>query len=169
MEVSGSSIVGRAWVLGDNIDTDQIISGQYLTMLDYAEMARHALEIPRPDFARSVRKGDVIVAGRNLGGGSSREEAPRVLKELGVACIVAESFARLFYRNSFNIGLPLLIVPSVSRSVEDGATVEVNLERGTLHVMGTSIVLQGKSLPEFILKMLRAGGAVQLYLASHVQ
>ncbi|TFF91499.1 3-isopropylmalate dehydratase, partial [Candidatus Thorarchaeota archaeon] len=112
-----SNITGRAWVFSNNINTDQIIQGQYLTILDYSEMAKHTFEIPRPVFASKVRRDDVVVAGSNFGGGSSREEAPRVLYELGVGCVVAESFARIFYRNSFNLGLPLLLVPNVAKLV----------------------------------------------------
>ncbi len=158
-------IRGRVWLLGDNVDTDQIIQGRYLTLLDYREMAKHALEIPRPDFAANVRPGDIIVAGRNLGGGSSREEAPRILKELGVGCVVAESFARLFYRNGFNIGLPLLSVPEATHLVPDGSTLEVHLGKGEAVLVDTGKVLKGKPLPDFMMTMLRAGGAVALYRA----
>jgi 3-isopropylmalate/(R)-2-methylmalate dehydratase small subunit len=158
-----SNITGRAWVFSNNINTDQIIQGQYLTILDYSEMAKHTFEIPRPVFASKVRRDDVVVAGSNFGGGSSREEAPRVLYELGVGCVVAESFARIFYRNSFNLGLPLLLVPNVAKLVEDGETVTVNLLDGTTTVQGKGDVIHGKPLPERMLNLLRAGGAVEWY------
>jgi len=156
-------IRGRAWLLGDNVDTDQIIQGRYLTLLDYQQMAKHALEIPRPEFAASVKPGDIVVAGRNLGGGSSREEAPQVLRELGVGCIIAESFARIFYRNGFNIGLPLLIVPEATRFIAEGSILEVHLGKGEVVLVDTGKTLKGKPLPDFMMTMLRAGGAVALY------
>jgi 3-isopropylmalate/(R)-2-methylmalate dehydratase small subunit len=156
-------ITGRAWVFGNNVDTDQIIQGQYLTILDYAEMARHTFEIPRPSFASRVKKNDVVIAGRNFGGGSSREEAPRVLLQSGVGCIVAESFARIFYRNGFNVGLPLLIVQNAAKLVKDGETVTVNLVEGTLTVRGSGDVIHGKPLTDRILNLLKAGGAVEWY------
>jgi 3-isopropylmalate dehydratase small subunit len=157
------SITGRAWVFGNNIDTDQIIQGQYLTILEYAEMAKHTFEIPRPSFASRVRKNDIVIAGSNFGGGSSREEAPRVLLESGIGCIVAESFARIFYRNGFNVGLPLLIVQNAAKLVKDGEVVTVNLVEGTLTVRGSGDVIHGKPLTQRILSLLRAGGAVEWY------
>ncbi len=162
------TITGRAWLFGDYIDTDQIIQGRHLTLLDYKEMARHALEIPRPDFARSVRPGDIIVAGRNMGGGSSREEAPMVLKTLGVGCLVAESFARIFYRNCFNIGLPAVIVPQVTRHVHDGDRITVDLARGEVR-LPSGQTLKTLPLPEFVMEILKAGGAIPLYKLKHTQ
>ncbi len=159
-------IKGRAWVFGDYIDTDQIIQGKYLTLLDYREMARHALEIPRADFARSVRRGDIVVAGKNMGGGSSREEAPMVLRELGVGCLIAESFARIFYRNCFNIGLPAIVVPQVTQYVHDGDEITISLSRGEL-VLPDGRVLMTAPLPEFMMRILNAGGAVNLYKSQH--
>jgi 3-isopropylmalate/(R)-2-methylmalate dehydratase small subunit len=156
-------IQGRAWVLGDNIDTDQIIQGRHLTLLSYEEMAKHALKIPRPDFAAGVKKNDVIVAGRNFGSGSSREEAPRVLKELGVGCIVAESFARIFYRNGFNVGLPLMIVQGVSSNVEDGNILTIDFAEGTLTNSDSGKELKGEPLPPFMREILESGGAVSRY------
>ncbi|NWF96227.1 MAG: 3-isopropylmalate dehydratase [Candidatus Thorarchaeota archaeon] len=157
------TVSGRAWILGDNIDTDQIIQGKYLTVLDYAEMARHALEIPLPRFAKEVRVGDILVSGRNLGGGSSREEAPRVLKQLGVSCIVAESYARIFYRNCFNIGLPALIVPDARQGVEQGDHLDIDLRRGLVSNVTRGVVLTARPLPAFMVRILEAGGAVELY------
>lgn len=158
-----TNITGRAWVFGNNVDTDQIIQGQYLTILDYAEMAKHTFEIPRPSFASKVKKNDIVIAGRNFGSGSSREEAPRVLLESGVGCIVAESFARIFYRNGFNVGLPLLIAQNAAKLVKDGETVTVNLVEGTLRVRTTGDVIHGRALTERLLNLLRAGGAVEWY------
>ncbi len=154
------NISGRAWVFGNDLNTDQIIHGQYLTLLNYKEMAKHTFEIPRPLFASKVRENDIVIAGRNFGGGSSREEAPKVLLHSGVGCVVAESFARIFYRNSFNVGLPLMIVPNVGKIVKDGKTVTVNLWKGTLTIKGKGDVLHGKPLPERMMEILKAGGAV---------
>ncbi|MFX1262290.1 MAG: 3-isopropylmalate dehydratase [Promethearchaeota archaeon] len=156
-------IRGRAWVLGDNIDTDQIIQGQYLTLLEYEEMAKHTLEIPRPDFAAGIKKNDVVVAGRNFGAGSSREEAPQVLKTIGIGCVIAESFSRIFYRNGFNVGLPLMIVNDVSSSVEDGDTLTVDFTSGTVTIEQSGKALQGAPLPPFMREILEAGGAVERY------
>lgn len=158
-----SSITGRAWVFGNNINTDQIIQGQYLTLLDYKEMAKHTFEVPRPVFTSKVRKNDIVIAGSNFGGGSSREEAPKVLMHSGIGCVVAESFARIFYRNAFNIGLPLLIIPNASKLVKDGETVSVSLLNGTLTIKDNGDVIHGKPLPERMLEILKAGGAVPWY------
>jgi len=156
-------IEGRAWVFGDDVDTDQIISGKYLTILDYAEMARHAFEATRPEIVTQIRAGDVIVAGTNFGGGSSREEAPAVLKHLGVACVLAESFARIFYRNCFNIGLPAMVAKDIAQKVQDGDTVRVDLTRGEVRVLGRDVMLEGEPIPDFMMEILSAGGAVEWF------
>ena len=161
-----NSITGRAWVFGNNIDTDQIIQGQYLTLLDYKEMAKHTFEIPRPVFASKVKKNDIVIAGRNFGGGSSREEAPKVLLQSGIRCVVAESFARIFYRNGFNVGLPLLIIPNVGKLVKDGEIITVDVCEGTLSVRSSGDVLHGKPLPKRMINLLNAGGAVAWYKES---
>ncbi|MGY5873126.1 MAG: 3-isopropylmalate dehydratase [Candidatus Thorarchaeota archaeon] len=156
-------VTGRAWVFGNDVDTDQIIQGQYLTLLDYADMAKHTFEIPRPVFASKVKKNDIVIAGRNFGGGSSREEAPKVLLQSGIGCVIAESFARIFYRNGFNVGLPLLIIPNVAKLVSDGETVTAGLSDGTLAVRSSGDVLHGKPLPKRMINLLREGGAVEWY------
>ena len=137
-----SNITGRAWVFANHINTDQIIQGQYLTLLDYNEMAKHTFEVPRPVFTSKVKKNDIVIAGSNFGGGS---------------------FARIFYRNSFNIGLPLLIISNASKLVKDGETVTVNLLDGTLTIKDKGDVIHGKPLPERMLEILKAGGAVPWY------
>jgi len=159
-------VTGRSWVFGNDVDTDQIIQGQYLTLLDYAEMAKHTFEIPRPVFTSKVKKNDIVIAGRNFGGGSSREEAPKVLLQSGIGCVVAESFARIFYRNGFNVGLPLLIIPNVAKLVSDGETVIVDIVEGTLTVRSSGDVLHGKPLPSRMLNLLKEGGAVAWYKQS---
>ncbi len=158
-----SEITGRAWVFGNNINTDQIIQGQYLTLLDYKEMAKHTFEVPRPVFASKVKENDIIIAGRNFGSGSSREEAPKVLMYSGIGCVVAESFARIFFRNSFNIGLPLLIIPNSSKLVKDGDIVTVNLLKGTVTIKDKGDTIHGNPLPDRMLEILKAGGAVPWY------
>lgn len=159
-------ITGRSWVLGNNINTDQIIQGQYLTLLNYADMAKHTFEIPRPVFASKVKKNDVVIAGRNFGGGSSREEAPKVLLQSGIGCVIAESFARIFYRNGFNVGLPLLIIPNVAKLVTDGEIVTVDISEGTLSVRSSGDIFHGNPLPKRMLDLLKAGGAVEWYKQS---
>ncbi len=159
-------VTGRAWVFGNDVDTDQIIQGQYLTLLDYTEMAKHTFEIPRPVFTSKVKKNDIVIAGRNFGGGSSREEAPKVLLQSGIGCVVAESFARIFYRNGFNVGLPLLIIPNVAKLVSDGEIVIVDLVEGTLSVHNSGDILHGKPLPSRMLNLMKEGGAVAWYKQS---
>ncbi|WP_456482602.1 3-isopropylmalate dehydratase small subunit [Methanopyrus sp.] len=155
-------IRGRAWVFGDDIDTDQIIPGRYLTTQDPEELAEHVMEGADPEFPEKVREGDVIVAGRNFGCGSSREHAPIALKAAGVSCVVAESFARIFYRNAINLGLPLVVCPGVSDAFEDGQRIEVNLREGYVKNLDTGEELEAKPLPDFVMRILEAGGLVEL-------
>jgi len=127
-------IKGKAWVVGDDIDTDQIYHGQYLPLTDPKEMARHAMEfVPgMENFAREVKPDDIIVAGKNFGCGSSREHAVICLKENKVACVLAESFARIFYRNSINLGFPLLECPGISKKVKTKDELEIDLKTGKI-------------------------------------
>nr|MDO8062887.1 3-isopropylmalate dehydratase small subunit [Candidatus Freyrarchaeum guaymaensis] len=152
---------GRAWKFGDNIDTDVVIPGRYLTLRDPDEMASHAMEVVRPDFAGNVKPGDVVVAGKNFGCGSSREEAPFVLKRLGVGAIIAESFARIFFRNAINLGLPVIECKGVSEKVGEGDEVEVDLESGKVRNLTTGVELQGTVLPDFLMEIIRSGGAIE--------
>ncbi len=156
-------ITGKVRLFGDDINTDQIIQGRYLTLLNYSEMAAHTFEVIRPNFVNEIEQGDVIVAGRNFGSGSSREEAPMVLKEVGLSCVIAESFARIFYRNAFNIGLPALIVPRITEHAREGQTVEINLIGGLVRIIETQDDLRGDCVPERMLNLLQAGGAVAWY------
>ena len=148
-------IRGRAWIFGDDVDTDVIIPGKYLRTKDLSVLAAHVMEGLDPTFASSVEKGDLIVAGRNFGCGSSREQAPLALKEAGVAAVVARSFARIFFRNAINVGLAL-----VEADVEcyKGDVLEVDLAAGTVKV-GDS-VFKGTRLPDFLLEILQDGGLV---------
>ncbi|HNR57363.1 MAG: 3-isopropylmalate dehydratase small subunit [Methanothrix sp.] len=148
-------IRGKAWVYGDDVDTDVIIPGPYLRTKDVRELACHAMEGLDPDFAKKVRPGDVIVAGKNFGCGSSREQAPLALREAGVACVVAKSFARIFYRNAINVGLPVVEADVVALQ---GEVVEVDLSAGKVTVGGATYL--GTRLPEFLLAILQDGGLV---------
>ena len=148
-------IMGKAWVFGDDVDTDVIIPGKYLRTKDARLWAEHAMEGLDPMFASQVEPGDVIVAGRNFGSGSSREQAPRALLGAGVAVVVARSFARIFYRNAINVGLALI---EADVTAKKGDIVEVDLERGTVRV--GEEVYQGTKLPDFLREILDDGGLV---------
>src|SRR5256712_9634613 len=144
---------GHAWVFGDNVDTDQIISGKYLTLRDPDEMAKHVFEAARPEFPSGVRKGDVIVAGKNFGSGSSREGAPVVIKRVGISIVIARSFARLFFRNAINIGLPVLECKDYARIV-DGDIVEADLEAGAVKNFTKGEIFTAHKMPQFLSNIL---------------
>ncbi len=154
-------IRGKVWKFGDNIDTDVVIAGPYLTIRDQDELASHAMEMVNPDFAKNVKPGDIIVAGKNFGCGSSREEAPYVLKRLGISAIVAEFFARIFYRNALNLGLPLIEVKDAAQKFEEGDTIEIELEKGIVRNTRTNEELQGTKLPDFLMEIIKEGGAIE--------
>jgi 3-isopropylmalate/(R)-2-methylmalate dehydratase small subunit len=148
---------GHAWVFGDNVDTDQIIPAEYLVTMDNRELAKHAFENAAPDFARAVNAGDVIVAGRNFGCGSSREHAPRALMGAGISCVVAKSFARIFYRNAINIGLPVV---EADITAKRGDMVMINLTQGAVknETNGDEAVFKG--YPPFVMMLIKKGGLV---------
>lgn len=148
--------MGRAWIFGDDVDTDVIIPGKYLRTKDARLWAEHAMEGLDPHFASDVKTGDVIVAGRNFGCGSSREQAARALKGAGVAVVVARSFARIFYRNAINVGLALI---EADVSAQKGDMIEVDLANGTVQVGERTY--QGTRLPEFLMEILKDGGLVE--------
>ncbi|MFL6571474.1 MAG: 3-isopropylmalate dehydratase, partial [Burkholderiales bacterium] len=143
----------RAWVLGDNVDTDAITPGRYIKF-GIAEIAPHCLEDVLPEFARSVTPGDVVVGGRNFGAGSSREQAPAALKHLGVAALVAESFAGLFYRNALNLGLPA-VECAEARRIHDGDTVRVDPEAGRIYIENRNQPLECDPIPAHLMQMVR--------------
>ena len=149
-------ITGRVWKFGDDIDTDVIIPGKYLRTKNMEVFAAHAMEGIDPEFAKRVEHGDIIVAGRNFGCGSSREQAPLALKYAGVACVIAKSFARIFFRNAINVGLPLM---EADVKCQDGYEIRVDLLKGEVEVSGKSI-FKGNKLPDFLLEMLTDGGLV---------
>jgi len=146
----------RAWVLGDNVDTDAIAPGRYMKF-GIAEIAPHCLEALLPEFARGVKPGDVVVGGRNFGAGSSREQAPAALKHLGVTALVAESFAGLFYRNTLNLGLPA-VVCAEARRIRDGDLLRVSFEQGEIANLTTGETLQCEPIPAHLMQMVRDGG-----------
>ncbi len=146
----------RAWVFGDDLDTDLIAPGRYMKF-GIAEIARHCLESVDPAFATSVRPGDVLVAGKNLGAGSSREQAPEALKHLGVAALVAESFAGLFYRNAINLGLPPVVCANASR-IRPGDQLAIDFEGGMIRNVSTGEGLACEPIPAFLMRIIRDGG-----------
>jgi len=150
---------GRVWKFGDNIDTDIIIPARYLALTDPAALGEHCMEPLVPDFAKRVQKGDVIVAGTNFGCGSSREHAPIAIAALGIPVVIARSFARIFYRNSFNKGLALLEA-DVEEYVREGETIEVDLSSGLIEAGGRS--MKAKPIPAFMLELIREGGLINL-------
>jgi 3-isopropylmalate/(R)-2-methylmalate dehydratase small subunit len=155
-----ATIKGKIRKFGNNIDTDVIIPGRYLTIRDPIQMASHTFEPIRPEFAKKVAKGDIIIGGANFGSGSSREEAPFVLKTVGIAAIVAESFARIFYRNAINLGIPLLELKKASQFFSEGETVEINFEEGSIKNLNQNTSYQGTKLPKFLMELITAGGAI---------
>ena len=152
---------GRAWRYGANVDTDVIIPARYLTSYDPVQLGRHCLEDLDPGFAERVRPGDMVVAEENFGSGSSREHAPLALKGCGVSCVIASSFARIFYRNAINVGLPILECPEAVADIETGHRLRVDLERGTIENLDTGKIFQSTPFPEFVREIIRSGGLVE--------
>ena len=155
------SITGKVWKYGDNVDTDAIIPARYLNMSSAQELAAHAMEDLDDAFRAEVKPGDIIVAGKNFGCGSSREHAPLALKGCGVGCVIAESFARIFYRNAINIGLPIFESPEAAQAIAAGQTLEVDLAEGTIHVRETGVTYRAMPYPSFMLELVDAGGLVE--------
>ena len=151
------TLKGRVWKFGDNINTDLISPGRYLAAT-VDEIKNHTLEALNPCFAKEVQRGGIVVAGRNFGCGSSRESAPQALKALGVEAVVAESFARIFFRNAVAIGLAVLSCPSVCETFQEGESLELNLERAQVRNVDRNISLRGKPLPQEMLRVLDKGG-----------
>jgi 3-isopropylmalate dehydratase small subunit len=154
-------IEGRIWKFGSDVDTDAIIPARYLNQSDPKELAKHVMEEERPDFLREVKKGDILLADRNFGCGSSREHAPLALKAAGVSCIIARTFARIFYRNSLNLGLPLLESPEASEGIKDGDRVQVNLSTGDIYDLTQKKKFFAKPIPAFMQTLLKDGGLIQ--------
>lgn len=151
---------GKVFKYGDNVDTDVIIPARYLNSSDPAELANHCMEDIDQDFIKKVCKGDIIVANKNFGCGSSREHAPIAIKAAGISCVIAETFARIFYRNAINIGLPILECPQAAQAIEAGDEVEIDFDTGVITDVTKGISYQGQSFPPFMQKIIASEGLV---------
>jgi 3-isopropylmalate/(R)-2-methylmalate dehydratase small subunit len=152
---------GRVFKYGDNVDTDVIIPARYLNNPEPEILAQHCMEDIDKDFVKKVKKGDIIVAGRNFGSGSSREHAPLSIKAAGVSCVIAESFARIFYRNAINIGLPILISKEASDNIEDGSEIEVDLDNGIIKDLKNNKEYYSEKYPKFLQEIISSGGLIE--------
>ncbi len=149
---------GKVFKYGNNIDTDVIIPARYLNTTDHAELASHCMEDIDKDFINNVSAGDIMVAGDNFGCGSSREHAPIAIKAAGVSCVIAKTFARIFYRNAINIGLPIMECPEAAEAISAGDQVEVDYSTGTIHDITTGATFHAVPFPDFIREIIDAGG-----------
>lgn len=159
--------MSKVWRYGDHVDTDVIIPARYLNIADFKELSEHAMEDIDTTFAPNVRPGDYMVAGKNFGCGSSREHAPVVIKEKGIKCLIADSFARIFYRNAINIGLPVLEIGSEVEKIEAGDQLEVDMAKGEIKIINKNITITTKPLPEFIQKIADCGGLINYIKGEH--
>ncbi|HOJ14767.1 MAG TPA: 3-isopropylmalate dehydratase small subunit [Deltaproteobacteria bacterium] len=152
---------GRAFVFGDDVDTDAIIPARYLNTSDPRELAGHCMEDADPTFARRVSPGDIIVAGKNFGCGSSREHAPIAIKASGVSCVIASSFARIFFRNSFNMGLPIFECDEAVRGVKEGDILEVDADTGLITNLSAKKSFEARPIPAFMQELIADGGLME--------
>ncbi len=152
---------GNVWKFGADIDTDRIIPARYLNTSDPKELAKHCMEDEDPSFATKVREGDIIVAEKNFGCGSSREHAPIAIKAAGVSCVIARSFARIFYRNSFNMGLPIFESEEVVDTASQGDTIEVDMDSGEIHNLTKGLRFMARPVPPFMQELIKAGGLME--------
>ena len=151
---------GKVLKYKDNVDTDVIIPARYLAIQDRKELASHCMEDIDKDFAKKMKPGDIMVAGKNFGCGSSREHAPMVIKESGISCVIAETFARIFFRNAINIGLPIIECREASEGIEEGDEVEIDFETGIIRDITKDQTYKGQPFPEFMQKIMKAQGLV---------
>ncbi len=151
---------GHVFKYGDNIDTDVIIPARYLNSSDPADLATHCMEDIDKDFVNKVQQGDIIVANKNFGCGSSREHAPIAIKASGISCVIAETFARIFYRNAINIGLPIIECPEAAQAISEGDEVEVDFDTGIITDLTKNCTYQGQAFPPFMQKIISAGGLI---------
>ena len=151
---------GKVFKYGDNVDTDVIIPARYLNIQDRTELASHCMEDIDADFTSRVKKGDIMVAGSNFGCGSSREHAPQVIRDSGVACVIAKTFARIFYRNAINIGLPIIEAAEAAENIEAGDEVSIDFDSGLITNHTKNETYQGQAFPEFMQKIIKAEGLV---------
>ena len=152
--------LGHVFKYGDNVDTDVIIPARYLNSFDPQELASHAMVDIDPEFAGKVQPGDIIVARRNFGCGSSREHAPLCLKTAGVSCVIADTFARIFYRNAINLGLPIIECPEAAEGIDAGDQVEIDFDSGRIYNRTKGTEFQGQAFPPFMQELISAGGLV---------
>ena len=152
---------GNVHKFGDNINTDEIIPARYLNTSDPAELAKHCMEDADPNFMKKIQEGDIIVGGENFGCGSSREHAPISIKAAGISCVIAKSFARIFYRNAINIGLPIFTSVEAVEQLKKGDKVEVNVTKGEILKSGRTKPFKSEVFPAFIKEMIRAGGLME--------
>jgi 3-isopropylmalate dehydratase small subunit len=154
-------LTGKVWKFGNDIDTDAIIPARYLNTIDPRELASHCMEDADAEFASKVKPGDIIAAGKNFGCGSSREHAPIAIKAAGVSCVVAHSFARIFYRNAFNMGLPILECPEAAEKIQSGDELEVDLDSGVIVNKTRNETYRAQAIPPFMQKLIAAGGLIE--------
>ena len=152
---------GKVHKFKDNINTDEIIPARYLNTIDPGILSQHCMEDADPEFVKNVQKGDIIAAGANFGCGSSREHAPISIKAAGISCIIAESFARIFYRNAINIGLPILENEEIVKQIETGDEIEIDLSQGKMYDIKREKVYMTQAFPEFMQKIVSAGGLMK--------
>ena len=148
---------GNVWKVGNNVDTDVIIAARYLNDASDENMRKHCLEDAIPNFSQVIHTGDILVAGKNFGCGSSREHAPISIKASGISCVIAESFARIFYRNAINIGLPIIASPKAAAEIQAGDKLEVDVEQGIIKNLTQGTTYQGETFPPFIQEIIAAG------------
>ena len=153
-------VEGKVWKFGDDLNTDIIIPGRYLTITDPEKLVEYTFQDLDPEISKKIGEGDIVVGGKNFGCGSSREQAPLVLKTLGIGAVVAESFARIFFRNSINLGLPVVECLGISSAVENGERLSIQLEEGRIENLNTGKTMKGTKLPVFLIEIIRSGGAV---------
>ncbi len=154
-------IKGKTWKFGNDIDTDAIIPARYLNTTDPAALASHCMEDADAQFASTVKPGDIIAAGKNFGCGSSREHAPIAIKASGVSCVVAQSFARIFYRNALNMGLPILECPEGANRIQTGDELEIDLDSGVIENLTRKEKYTAQAIPPFMQKLIKAGGLME--------
>ncbi|HHO42805.1 MAG TPA: 3-isopropylmalate dehydratase small subunit [Epsilonproteobacteria bacterium] len=151
---------GKVWKFGSNVDTDLIIAARYLNTSESSELAKHVMEDARPDFANLMQSGDIIVAGENFGCGSSREHAPIALKAAGISAVIAPSFARIFYRNAFNMGLPIFELEQVAE-IQEGDTIRIDMDKGEIINISQSKTYRFVPIPDFMQRLVDAGGLIE--------
>lgn len=160
---------GKAWIFGDDVNTDEIIPARYLNVTNYDELASHCMEDIDPNFVKKISPGDIIVAAKNFGCGSSREHAPLAIKAAGISCVIAKSFARIFYRNSINIGLPILECKEAAEKIKEGDVIEIDLAAGEIKNLTKNETYHAKPFPEFMQQIIASGGLMNYVMSKYVE